>query len=59
MLPLTIGFLVAGPASGALSDRFGARTFATGGLLLTACTFGGLIAIPADFLIQSSRLCSR
>jgi MFS family permease len=49
MLPLTIGFLVAGPASGALSDRFGARTFATGGLLLTACTFGGLIAIPANF----------
>ncbi|MEO9240583.1 MAG: MFS transporter, partial [Jatrophihabitantaceae bacterium] len=49
MLPLTIGFLVAGPASGALSDRFGARTFATGGLLLTAATFGGLMAIPADF----------
>jgi len=49
MLPLTIGFLVAGPASGALSDRLGARTFATGGLLLTAATFAGLIAIPADF----------
>ncbi len=49
MLPLTIGFLIAGPASGALSDRFGARTFATGGLLLTAATFAGLIAIPADF----------
>ncbi|HST48961.1 MAG TPA: MFS transporter [Jatrophihabitans sp.] len=49
MLPLTIGFLVAGPASGALSDRFGARAFATGGLLLTAATFGGLMAIPADF----------
>src|SRR6185312_3675432 len=43
MLPLTIGFLVAGPASGALSDRLGARTFATGGLLLTAATFAGLI----------------
>ncbi|HEY2044436.1 MAG TPA: MFS transporter [Jatrophihabitans sp.] len=49
MLPLTIGFLIAGPASGALSDRFGARAFATGGLLLTAATFAGLIAIPADF----------
>jgi len=49
MLPLTIGFLIAGPASGALSDRLGARTFATGGLLLTAATFGGLILIPADF----------
>ncbi|MDQ1732858.1 MAG: hypothetical protein QOK10_3017 [Pseudonocardiales bacterium] len=49
MLPLTVGFLIAGPASGALSDRFGARAFATGGLLLTAGTFGGLIAIPANF----------
>jgi MFS family permease len=49
MLPLTIGFLVAGPASGAVSDRFGARAFATGGLLLTAATFVGLIALPADF----------
>jgi MFS family permease len=49
MLPLTIGFLVAGPASGAISDRFGARAFATGGLVLTALTFVGLILIPADF----------
>ena len=49
MLPLTIGFLIAGPASGAVSDRFGARAFATGGLLLTAATFAGLIALPANF----------
>jgi MFS family permease len=49
MLPLTLGFLVAGPASGAVSDRLGARAFATGGLLLTAATFAGLIALPADF----------
>ncbi len=49
MLPLTIGFLIAGPASGAISDRFGARAFATGGLLLTALTFLGLIMLPADF----------
>jgi len=49
MLPLTVGFLLAGPASGAVSDRFGARAFATGGLLLTACTFLGLILLPADF----------
>ena len=33
MLPLIAGFLVAGPASGWLSDRFGARPFATGGML--------------------------
>ena len=49
MLPLTVGFLLAGPASGAISDRLGARAFATGGLLLTAATFAGLIALPANF----------
>ena len=36
MLPLIAGFLVAGPASGYLSDHFGARPFATGGMLLAA-----------------------
>jgi EmrB/QacA subfamily drug resistance transporter len=49
MLPLTLGFLIAGPASGAVSDRFGARAFATGGLLLSAVTFVGLILLPANF----------
>jgi MFS family permease len=49
MLPLTVGFLIAGPASGAVSDRLGARAFATGGLLLTAATFAGLIVVPANF----------
>src|SRR4051794_18410482 len=49
LLPLTIGFLLAGPLSGALSDRFGARWFATGGLLLTAATYIGLFLIPVDF----------
>jgi MFS family permease len=49
LLPLTCGFLVAGPASGALSDKFGARWFATGGLLLTAVTYVGLFLIPVDF----------
>ena len=34
MVPLTIGFLVAGPISGILSDRYGARPFATGGMLV-------------------------
>ncbi len=49
MLPLTIGFLLAGPLSGAMSDRFGARAFATGGLVLTVLSFVGLMMIPADF----------
>jgi MFS family permease len=49
LLPLTIGFLVSGPVSGSLSDRFGARAFATGGLLLVAATFIALLLIPVDF----------
>ena len=49
MLPMTIGFLVAGPVSGMLSDRYGARPFATGGMLLSALSFGLLMLLPADF----------
>ncbi|MCL2584650.1 MAG: MFS transporter, partial [Streptosporangiales bacterium] len=49
MLPLTAGFLLAGPISGILSDRYGARPFATGGLLLAACCFLGLMSLPIDF----------
>ena len=49
MLPLTTGFLIAGPVSGHLSDRFGPRPFATAGLLVAACAFCGLILLPVDF----------
>ena len=49
LLPLTIGFLVAGPVSGALSDRFGARAFATGGLTVVAIAFVGLLLLRTDF----------
>ncbi len=49
MLPLTVGALVLGPLSGYLSDRFGARPFATGGMLVTAGSFLGLILLPVDF----------
>ncbi|HYV77178.1 MAG TPA: MFS transporter [Streptosporangiaceae bacterium] len=49
MLPLTIGFLAAGPVSGALSDRFGARAFTTGGMIITAVSFLLLDLLPVDF----------
>jgi MFS family permease len=49
MLPLTFGFLIAGPLSGYLSDRFGARMFATGGLVIVALSFVGLIVLPVNF----------
>jgi len=49
MLPLTLGFLIAGPASGILSDRYGARPFATGGMLGTAVCLALLEFLPVDF----------
>jgi MFS family permease len=49
MLPLTLGFLVAGPISGILSDRYGARPFATGGMLGAAVCFALLEFLPVDF----------
>ena len=49
MLPLTIGFLIAGPLSGWLSDRYGARPFATGGMLVAALSFLLLELLPVNF----------
>jgi MFS family permease len=49
MLPLTAGFLIAGPVSGYLSDRYGSRPFATGGMLAAACSFALLTLLPIDF----------
>ncbi|WP_257033711.1 MFS transporter [Streptomyces sp. Ag109_G2-15] len=49
MLPLTLGFLIAGPISGYLSDRFGARLFSTAGLIVVAGSFLGLLALPVNF----------
>lgn len=53
MLPMTVGFLVAGPLSGWLSDRYGARPFATGGMLIAAASFGWLLVLPVDFSYPS------
>ena len=49
MLPLTIGMLISGPTSGYLSDRFGARPFATGGMIAAAVSFVLLMLLPIDF----------
>ncbi|MGD0353213.1 MAG: MFS transporter [Dehalococcoidia bacterium] len=49
MVPMSIGFLVAGPLFGRLSDRYGARYFATGGMLLAAISFGLMIVLPVNF----------
>jgi EmrB/QacA subfamily drug resistance transporter len=49
ILPLTAGFIIAGPLSGILSDRYGARPFATGGMIGTAICFGLLQFLPINF----------
>jgi MFS family permease len=53
MLPLTVGFLIAGPVSGYLSDRFGARPFATAGMVGSAVAFALLDTLPVDFSYAS------
>lgn len=49
MLPMMLGFFLMGPISGYLSDRFGARGFATVGMLLSALSFVLLTLLPANF----------
>jgi MFS family permease len=49
LLPLSIGFLISGPLFGKLADRYGARGFATGGMLMVAGSFLLLMAMPANF----------
>jgi MFS family permease len=49
MLPLVLGFLVSGPVSGFLSDRYGPRRFTTLGMLINFCGFLALASMPANF----------
>ena len=49
MLPLTAGMLFAGPLFGYLSDRLGARPFASGGMVGAAIAFLLLDLLAIDF----------
>ncbi len=49
LLPLTAGFLISGPVSGWLSDRFGARIFSTLGMCVFTGSFVGLMVLPLNF----------
>src|ERR1700691_771776 len=49
MIPLTLGLLISGPVTGILSDRYGARPFATGGMIGAGISFGLLELLPINF----------
>ena len=57
ILPLTFGFLLAGPLSGILSDRYGARPFATGGMVGACVSFVLLLLLPVSFPYWEFALC--
>jgi MFS family permease len=57
MLPLTAGFLLTGPVSGALSDRMGARLLATAGLVVSGVSFLLLELLPMNFSYVWFALC--
>jgi MFS family permease len=50
MMPMLGGFVVMGPLSGWLSDRFGARYLASAGMGISAATFVFLLFLPYNFL---------
>ena len=49
MIPLVAGFLISGPVSGYLSDKYGARLFSTTGMVLNSIGFLILASMPANF----------
>jgi MFS family permease len=49
MLPLTLGFVIMGPASGLFSDKYGPRWISTVGMLLVAVSFIILALLPYNF----------
>jgi MFS family permease len=50
-MPLMLGFVVCGPIGGWLSDRYGSRVLATGGILVAGLAAALLMTLPADFNI--------
>ena len=49
MLPLTLGLAIMGPISGYLSDKYGPRWIATGGMVINTIAFLVLASLPYNF----------
>ncbi len=48
LIPFAVAFVTIGPLSGYLSDRYGARGFTTGGLLISAASFFGFALVQGN-----------
>jgi len=48
LIPFAVAFVTVGPLSGFLSDKYGARGFTTGGLLISAAALFGFAVVPGD-----------
>ena len=48
LIPFAVAFVTIGPLSGFLSDKYGARGFTTGGLLISAAALFGFAVVPGD-----------
>jgi MFS family permease len=48
-MPLMLGFVVCGPLGGWLSDRYGSRVLATGGILIAGLAAALMMTLPANF----------
>ncbi len=49
MLPLLLGMVIFGPIGGALTDKYGARIFATSGMIITSIGLFLLTLLPYNF----------
>jgi EmrB/QacA subfamily drug resistance transporter len=48
LIPFSVAFVSVGPLSGYLSDKYGARAFSTGGLIVSAVAFAWFSTLPAN-----------
>jgi MFS family permease len=48
LIPFAVAFVTVGPLSGFLSDKYGARGFTTGGLLISTAALFGFAVVPGD-----------
>jgi MFS family permease len=48
LIPFAVAFVTVGPLSGFLSDKYGARGFTTGGLLISAAALFGFAVVPGE-----------